>query len=90
MPLPRGPARRASGGATGRARPVTGHRPQPLRAVADGEPVAVVAFATLPVLPAYVALVVAEAALVVVAARAAHANWSSPSYTLFWRHATSW
>lgn len=50
----------------------------------------VAAFAFLPALPAYLLMIAGESVLVVAAAVVAYSTWSSPSYTLFWRHATSW
>lgn len=51
---------------------------------------AVLAFAFLPVIAAYVVLIVGGVVLVAAAARSTYDSWSSPAYTLFWRHATSW
>jgi len=50
----------------------------------------VAAFAFFPVLDAYVVMIAGESVLVAAAAAVAYSTWSSPSYTLFWRHATSW
>lgn len=51
---------------------------------------AVLVFVGLPVLQAYAVLVLAELLLVAGAAVAARRLLSSPSYALFWRHATAW
>ncbi|WP_409485235.1 hypothetical protein [Arsenicicoccus dermatophilus] len=67
-----------------------GHRTSAMVVGAVHLVLVVLAFATLSATSAYVALAIGDCALLVVTAYLVQRAWSSPAYTLFWRHATSW